>query len=73
MKDYESLIERLFDENSRVDTTDAQREANEFRIKQIRLMNRPIPPNTPYIRFDPITERLQDSNYSYAPSKLLSK
>lgn len=73
MTNYETLIGRLLDENSRVDTTDAQREANEFRIKQIRLMNRPIPPITPYIRFDPITERLQDSNYHYAPSKPLSK
>ncbi|WP_404427166.1 hypothetical protein LG296_15205 [Ureibacillus chungkukjangi] len=73
MTNYESLIERLLDENSRVDTTDAQREANEFRIKQIRLLNRPLPPVTPYLRFDPISVRLQDNSYSYSPKKLLEK
>lgn len=72
MMDYKKLIERLENENERVDVSEGQREANLHRIKLIKLMNQPKPPQTPYVRLDPISERLNDGNFRCTPSSMLS-
>lgn len=71
--DYEKYIERLKDENTRIDVTDAQREANEWRIKIIKLMNRTPSPDSPYVRLDPITERIRNPQYRNTPNMLLDE
>ena len=72
MMDAEQFIKRLEAQNELPDTTPWQREANDFRIKYIKLINRPKPVVTPYVRLDPVSERLRDSNFRCTPSSLLN-
>jgi hypothetical protein len=71
MMDYLKMIKKLEEENERFDTTEWQREANIWRIKYLKLVNRPKSPETSYIRLDPVSERLKDENYSCAPGAIL--
>ncbi|QKE76214.1 hypothetical protein HPK19_25735 (plasmid) [Arthrobacter citreus] len=71
MIDYNQLIQKLEDENNRVDTSEGQREANAFRIKYIKLINRPKQPNAPYVRLNPVQDRLDDKEYRLTPNGLL--
>jgi hypothetical protein len=73
MMDYEALIKKLEDESNRVDCTDAQREANKWRINYLKLVNRPKTPETPYKPLDPVSERLRDKDYTMAPNRLLGE
>ncbi|MEH7023636.1 hypothetical protein [Priestia megaterium] len=73
MLDYEKLIKRLEDENTRVDVTDAQKEVNKHRIKWIRMVNRPKPPVTPYIRFNLVEEKLKNPDFQWSPNSLMGK
>lgn len=69
--DYEQLIKRLEEENSRVDTKEAQREANEWRIKYIKMFNRPKSPDAPYVLLDAVRNALATPGYTCAPNRLL--
>lgn len=66
------LIERLERENQRVDTKEAQREANTWRIHWLKMMNRPKEAVGEYKRLDMVSERLNDSNFRVTPSSLLA-
>ena len=74
MMDAEQFIKRLEAQNKLPDTTEAQREANAYRIKYIKLINRPNKtPKEPYVRLDPVSERLKDPNFTCTPSSLLQR
>lgn len=72
MKDYEKMIKKLEEENERFDTTESQREANKWRIKQLKLFNQPKHPQTPYVRLDVVSESLKDKDFRCTPNKLLA-
>lgn len=72
MMDYEKLIEKLEDENKRVDISPAQKEVNLHRINWIKLVNRPKPPvDQPYTPLNPIVEKIKNSNFQLNPNALL--
>lgn len=71
MLDYEKLIKRLEDENKRVDVSDAQKEVNLHRIKWIKLVNRPKPPVTPYVRLNMAEEKLKNPDFQLNVNTLL--
>lgn len=71
--DYQKMIKKLEEEEERFDTTDSQRDANKWRIKWIKMLNEPKPPETPYIRLDPILESLNDPNFTCTPNRLLQR
>jgi hypothetical protein len=73
MINIEKMIKKLKDENERFDTLESQREANEWRIKYLKMMSKPKGPVTPYIRLNPISERLLNEQYSCTPNKLLAE
>ncbi|MGN7398065.1 hypothetical protein [Peribacillus frigoritolerans] len=73
MMDVEQFIKRLEAQNKLPDTTEAQREANAYRIKCIKLINRPKTPEEPYVRLDPVSERLKDPNFTCTLSSLLQR
>lgn len=70
--DYQKKIEQLEKENERFDTTEAQREANKWRVKQLKHLIKPKPPVTNYMRLDPIRERLKDESFTVRPSHFLA-
>ncbi|WP_264737343.1 hypothetical protein [Cytobacillus firmus] len=47
MNYYDEKIKRLEEENEQFDTSEGQREANMWRIKYIKLMDRPKVSNRP--------------------------
>lgn len=73
MMDYQKMIKKLEKENEQFDTTEGQREANVWRIKWIKMLNEPKPPETPYVRLDPILESLNDPNFTCTPNCLLQR
>jgi hypothetical protein len=73
MMDYQKMIKKLEEENERFDTTEGQRDANKWRIHQLKLLNRPKSPETPYVRLDPISESLRDPDFRCTPSSLLQR
>lgn len=73
MMDYQKMIKKLEEENERFDTSEGQREANLHRIKQLKWLNRPKSPETPYVRLDPVSERLRDPDFRCTPSSLLQR
>lgn len=73
MMDAEQFIKRLEAQNELPDTTEAQREANAYRIRHIELINRPKTPKEPYVRLDPVFERLKDPNFTCTPNRLLQR
>ncbi|MEH6946217.1 hypothetical protein V7068_03950 [Bacillus sp. JJ634] len=74
MNYYETLIKRLEDENSRVDTTKAQKEANQWRIRYLQMTNRPKKSSeTPYVRIDAVRNALTKPGYTCAPNRILGQ
>lgn len=73
MLDYEQVIKKLEDENERPNITEAQKEVNEWRIKYIKLMNRPKTVDEPYTYKNPVVEALKDPNFTCAPNLILGK
>ncbi|WP_142752809.1 hypothetical protein [Priestia megaterium] len=67
------MIKKLEDDNDRPDITVAQKEVNEWRIKYIKLMNRPKAVDEPYTYKNPVVEALKDPKFTCAPNLILGK
>ncbi|WP_285765892.1 hypothetical protein [Peribacillus sp. SI8-4] len=72
MMDYKQVIKKLEDENSRINTSEGQKEANEFRIKWIKELHEEKPPYTPSKFTDIVMERMFDRSYSCTPNRVLN-
>lgn len=70
MTDYKEIIKRLEQQNTLPDTTEAQREANIFRIEWLKRLNKEKPSCTTTIFYDAVQQRLAHG-YSITPNGLL--
>ncbi|PCD05701.1 hypothetical protein CMV16_21970 [Peribacillus simplex] len=71
MMDFKQIIKKSEDENSRIDTSEGQKEANEFRIKWIKELHEEKPPYIPSKSTDILMERMFDLSYSCTPNRVL--
>lgn len=71
-KEINELIEKIERQNLLPDTTDAQIEANKWRIKHLKALSRPKQIERAYERLDVISERLKNNGFRISPNKLLS-
>ncbi|WML40756.1 hypothetical protein RCG19_03430 [Neobacillus sp. OS1-2] len=71
MMDYKQVIERLEKQNMNPDTTEAQREANNFRISWLKMIHREKPSKTKTVFYDAVQQRLVHGN-SVTPNGLLN-
>lgn len=71
MINYEDIIRKLKEENERIDTTDSQRQANEWRLKFLEQINREKVFSESTKSTDVIFERLKDPSYRFTPQNVL--
>lgn len=71
MTDFNEIIERMEQQNSLVDTTDAQREANRFRIQWLNWLHRDKPAYEPTKATDMLLEAHKQPGYRCTPRSLL--
>lgn len=72
MTDYVQMIEQLKRQNDLPDTTQAQREANNFRIQWLILLHQEKPSYTPTNATDVLYECLKNPDYRCTPAYLLN-
>lgn len=70
MTDHKQMIERLKQQNMNPDLPQAQREANELRIKWLEILHREKPSKNETVFYDAIQQRLVHG-YSITPASLL--
>ncbi|NSL68293.1 hypothetical protein [Bacillus toyonensis] len=71
MTDYLTMIRKLEVANENPDISEAQKEANEFRIKWLKGIHRDKPVCTSSESTDVIWQRIMHPNYSCAPNRML--
>lgn len=71
MTDQNEIIERLKQQNNQADTTDAQREANKWRISFLEALHQEKPQTSPTNATDILLEAHKQSNYRCTPRSLL--
>lgn len=71
MTDHHSIIERLEQQNALADTTEAQREANSFRIQWLNRLHKEKHPYTPTAATDMLLEAHKQPGYTCSPGSLL--
>ncbi|CAM3750091.1 hypothetical protein [Mesobacillus zeae] len=71
MIDHIEIIKRLEQQNALIDTTEAQREANLFRIQWLTWLHRDKPTYHPSNGTDFLLEAHKNPNYRCTPRSLL--
>lgn len=73
MMNYKEMVARLEYENALIDTTDAQREVNTWRIKWLEALHRDKPAYEPTNSTDVILEVLKQPGFRFSPNFLLKE
>ena len=71
MIDHKDIIERLEQQNSWVDTTEAQRQANKWRISFLKAVHKEKPQTSPTNATDILLEAHKQPGYRCTPRSLL--